>query len=133
MIELATVADDCFVRFVAGETIDEARAHAAADLDRGYSYDGYLSFPTRDDAEAHALEFGVEYEIVDAHFGWAFRLGGLCGYQRDRSVDITDLPYAANYSFAALYRGDLVAPIYDGDLFRPRELIAVVKVSEREE
>jgi hypothetical protein len=123
-----------FIRFMRGESLVEATAHAQADLARGFSYAGYADYPTEAAALASDLvEYnGVDPETICRHENgsWGFRLDGLCGYEHDRE-DILDYPYSANADFYALYEGEYVgqADQGDGDLFRPTALLGVEALS----
>jgi hypothetical protein len=137
-----------FIRLVIGETLEEARAYAQADLDRGHSFAGYAGYPTEEAArESDEVEFyDVDPDSIAQHAdgSWGFALEGLCGF----AVDLTEDGYPTiadaladgitqnyetrgGYQFVALYEGSYLgqADGADGDLFRPAALLSVEALS----
>lgn len=123
-----------FIRFMRGETLEQATANAQADLERGYSFRGYQFYPTQEAAaESDFVQYlGVDAEsIVKTDTGaYGFALDGLCGYEDD-DRDLRDYPYSETFDFVARYEGSYAgeADAGDGDLFRPARLIGVELVA----
>lgn len=126
-----------FIRFMRGETLDEACANAQADLERGYSFAAYQRYETMEDATAsdEVRYLGVDADSITPlpEGGFGFALDGLCGFEHGDDDDALDLERAAahnygrGYRFVALYRGRALraADQGDGDLFRPLALLDV--------
>lgn len=123
-----------FIRFMRGETMEQAISNAQADLARGYSFAGYQCYETEDDAleSDEVLYYGVDADTITEmpEGGYGFALDGLCGYEDD-GREITDYPYADGYAFVARYEGRYVGQTdaEDGDVFRASALLSVEAIA----
>lgn len=109
-----------FIRF--GADIDSLRS----DIERGYSFAGYMAFNSKGEALDNATEMGIEAPLAQhANGQWGYKLDGLCGYEFDGERRPEDFPYAQNASAWVVAEGRYVgeADGGDGDLFIPSSSI----------
>ena len=94
---------------------------AQEDLQRGYSYHQLEEYPDEEIAEMD--ENGGLEQLPNGD--WVVPLDGLCGFSCPEKI-FWFVKTSSFGPFIAVYEGDDVGYVYDGELFSPNKLIEVI-------
>jgi hypothetical protein len=101
---------------------------ALRDLERGYSYHQLEEYT---DEQVEEMDENGELEQLP-NGEWVVPLAGLCGFSTSNRMK-GFLRTSGFGPFIAIYEGDYVGEVYDGELFKPRKLLRVVHKSKFDE